>query len=193
MCFSVERLDSHTNADDHTVYRSEKEINEIKENGDPIINFIMHIYSENREAAIKRFTDMCNETRTKLREDIQKAQRAREPQAVFGAKAELPDIIYKHAEDTYQPGHNTMIAAMREVLDEWLTKDERVFLYGQDIEDPKGDVFGLTRGLSTKFAGRVENSPLSESLIIGTCIGRALAGGKTSCVFTICRFLSSSV
>jgi 2-oxoisovalerate dehydrogenase E1 component len=56
--------------------------------------------------------------------------------------------------------------------------DPRVTLYGEDIEDPKGDVFGVTRGLTTAFADRVLNSPLSESTIIGNSIGRALAGGR---------------
>ena len=59
-----------------------------------------------------------------------------------------------------------------------LGTDPRVTLYGQDIEDPKGDVFGLTRGLSTEFPGRVNNSPLTESTITGVSVGRALAGGR---------------
>ena len=57
-----------------------------------------------------------------------------------------------------------------------LVENERVTLFGEDIEDPKGDVFGVTKGLSTEFPSRVRNSPLSESTIIGTSIGRALAG-----------------
>ena len=39
-----------------------------------------------------------------------------------------------------------MLEALREVLRRHLGADGRVSLYGQDIEDPKGDVFGLTRG-----------------------------------------------
>ncbi|MEK6239146.1 MAG: hypothetical protein N2C14_30890, partial [Planctomycetales bacterium] len=54
----------------------------------------------------------------------------------------------------------------------------RVCVFGQDLEDPKGDVFGLTRGLSTKHPGRVRNAPLTESTIVGTAIGRALAGER---------------
>ena len=76
-----------------------------------------------------------------------------------------------------------MLEALREALRAWLKKDPRVSLYGQDLEDPKGDVFGLTRGLSTAFPGRVANAPLSESTIAGVGIGRALAGGRpVSCL-----------
>lgn len=70
----------------------------------------------------------------------------------------------------------TMIEAIREVLRNNLAANERVHLFGEDIEDPKGDVFGVTKGLSTAFPGRVENSPLAEASILGVSIGRALAG-----------------
>ena len=40
-------------------------------------------------------------------------------------------------------------------------------LFGEDIEDPKGGVFGFTKGLSTRHPGRVINSPLAEATIRG--------------------------
>jgi 2-oxoisovalerate dehydrogenase E1 component len=83
----------------------------------------------------------------------------------------------------------TMGSAIREVLNHHLEHDSRLFLYGQDIEDPKGDVFGVTKGLSTNFAGRVCNAPLSESTILGTSIGRALAGQKPVAFIQFADFL----
>ena len=62
-------------------------------------------------------------------------------------------------------------------------------LFGEDIEDPKGDVFGVTRGLSTAFPGRVINSPLSESTIVGVSIGRALAGERPVAFLQFADFL----
>jgi 2-oxoisovalerate dehydrogenase E1 component len=79
--------------------------------------------------------------------------------------------------------------AIRDVLREHLRRDPRVFVYGEDIEDPKGDVFGVTRGLSTEFPLRVCNSPLSESTIVGTCIGRALAGQRPVAMIQFADFL----
>ena len=72
----------------------------------------------------------------------------------------------------------SMLEAMRETLRSLLARDPAVTLAGQDIADPKGDVFGVTRGLSTAFPGRVANAPLTESTIVGTAIGRALTGGR---------------
>jgi 2-oxoisovalerate dehydrogenase E1 component len=65
---------------------------------------------------------------------------------------------------------------MRGVFHHRLANDSSVCLLGEDIEDKKGDVFGVTKGLSTRFKGRVVNSALSESTIVGVCAGMALAG-----------------
>jgi 2-oxoisovalerate dehydrogenase E1 component len=79
--------------------------------------------------------------------------------------------------------------AIKEVLRDHLRKDERVLLLGEDIEDPKGDVFGVTRGLSTEFPGRVINSALTESTILGTSMGRALAGQRPVAFIQFADFL----
>ena len=75
--------------------------------------------------------------------------------------------------------------AILEVLKNHLLDDASVTLYGEDIEDPKGDVFGVTKGLSTRFPGRVMNSPLSESTIVGAAIGRAMVGFNACGIHTI--------
>ncbi len=82
-----------------------------------------------------------------------------------------------------------MREALNATLRERLASDPRVFLLGEDIEAPKGDVFGVTRGLSTAFPGRVRNSALSESTIVGTCIGRALAGQRPVAFIQFADFL----
>jgi 2-oxoisovalerate dehydrogenase E1 component len=53
--------------------------------------------------------------------------------------------------------------------------DDSVFLAGIDVGDG-GNVFGLTRGLAEKYPGRVRDTPISESAIIGTGVGAAMAG-----------------
>jgi pyruvate/2-oxoglutarate/acetoin dehydrogenase E1 component len=49
-------------------------------------------------------------------------------------------------------------------------------LLGQDVADPYGGAFGVTRGLSQAFPARVWNAPISESAIVGAATGLALAG-----------------
>lgn len=176
--FTVERLDSHTNADDHRVYRTAEEIAEIRTKHDPIIYLMKYLYNEDDESAHKRLRDETTRIIEELRPEVKKAQHAAEPKPIFTAKAELPNVVTELAKEEYEEGDLTMISSIRSVLDKWLKQDERVFLYGEDIEDPKGDVFGLTKGLSTTYPGRVVNSPLSESLILGSSVGRALVGQK---------------
>jgi 2-oxoisovalerate dehydrogenase E1 component len=51
-------------------------------------------------------------------------------------------------------------------------------MWGEDIDDPKGGVFGITRGLSQSFPGRGLNAPLAEASIAGVAAGMAITGYK---------------
>lgn len=61
-------------------------------------------------------------------------------------------------------------------LRECLETDERALLIGEDIADPYGGAFKVTRGLSTDFPSRVRTTPISEGAIAGFSAGLALAG-----------------
>jgi 2-oxoisovalerate dehydrogenase E1 component len=65
--------------------------------------------------------------------------------------------------------------AVRSALVAELVEDERVFLAGVDV-GAGGNVFGLTRGLADEFPGRVRDTPISETAIIGLGVGAAMAG-----------------
>lgn len=69
-----------------------------------------------------------------------------------------------------------LVAAINQALAQEMEADERVMLIGEDI-GVNGGVFRVTDGLQKRFgADRVVDSPLSESGIIGTSIGLAMAG-----------------
>jgi pyruvate/2-oxoglutarate/acetoin dehydrogenase E1 component len=55
-------------------------------------------------------------------------------------------------------------------------RDHRAYLLGEDVADPYGGAFKVTRGLSTRFPGRVLSTPISEATIVGAASGLALAG-----------------
>jgi acetoin:2,6-dichlorophenolindophenol oxidoreductase subunit beta len=66
--------------------------------------------------------------------------------------------------------------AIREGLDQSLEADERVFIVGEGVPDPKG-VFGTTLGLREKYGStRVWDMPVSENGLTGACIGAAISG-----------------
>ncbi|MFZ3070487.1 MAG: transketolase C-terminal domain-containing protein [Anaerolineaceae bacterium] len=57
-----------------------------------------------------------------------------------------------------------------------LRQDERVLLLGEDILDPYGGAFKVTRGCSTAYPDRVMTTPISEAGLGGVCAGLALRG-----------------
>jgi pyruvate/2-oxoglutarate/acetoin dehydrogenase E1 component len=61
-------------------------------------------------------------------------------------------------------------------LHQALAADERVYLLGEDVLDPYGGAFKVTRGLSTAFPQRVWTTPISEASITGVAAGMALRG-----------------
>jgi acetoin:2,6-dichlorophenolindophenol oxidoreductase subunit beta len=63
-------------------------------------------------------------------------------------------------------------AALRRILSE----DERVMILGEDLADPYGGAFKVTKGLSTLAPDRVLSTPVSEGAIVGIAAGLALEG-----------------
>jgi pyruvate/2-oxoglutarate/acetoin dehydrogenase E1 component len=70
----------------------------------------------------------------------------------------------------------TVLDSLNSALRHALTLDARVYLLGEDILDPYGGAFKVTRGLSTEFPDRVLTTPISEAGIVGVAIGMALRG-----------------
>jgi pyruvate/2-oxoglutarate/acetoin dehydrogenase E1 component len=72
--------------------------------------------------------------------------------------------------------HLTYGGAVNTALRHLLESDPRVLVYGEDVAEP-GGVFGVTRGLLQSFGpGRVFDTPISESAILGSAIGASLMG-----------------
>lgn len=71
----------------------------------------------------------------------------------------------------------TMAAAMNSALDLAMANDDSVVLLGEDIADPAGGVFKVTKGLSIKYGtDRVRATPIAETAIVGAAVGAALSG-----------------
>jgi len=70
----------------------------------------------------------------------------------------------------------TMAAAIRRTLDQELSANPRMLVFGEDI-GPKGGVHGVTQGLQEKHGiSRVFDTSLSEEGIVGRAVGLAVAG-----------------
>ncbi len=72
-----------------------------------------------------------------------------------------------------------MLEAINEALHEEMARDERVYIFGEDVRVGygRGAPSGLSNGLFAKFGPeRVIDTPISESAIAGTSVGAALWG-----------------
>ena len=70
----------------------------------------------------------------------------------------------------------TVLESLNHGLHQLLDADARVVILGEDILDPYGGAFKVTRGLSLRFPDRVFTTPISEAAIVGLASGLALRG-----------------
>lgn len=148
-----ERLMSHTNSDDHTMYRSADDIRDMREKADPVRILAEKLIAAGvPEADLKTIEHEVNHA---LDVAFTAARKAANPVTALDCKKPLPEKLASGREQRADGDKFTMLEAMREVFRARHGSDKAVYLYGEDLEDPKGDVFGLTRGLSKAFPGQV--------------------------------------
>ena len=175
---NVVRLMPHSSSDDQRKYRSEKALKKDLKR-DPILLFKQiciekDIFSdsdaERIEAKIKKQID--NDTTWAEQQDHPAKDTALK-HVYSDEKVKLGSKLTKISDSI------VMVDAINHALHEEMERNDRMVIYGQDIADPKGGVFTATKGLSSKFGkGRVFNSQLAESSIIGTAVGMAVTGYK---------------
>jgi len=192
----LDRLWSHTLSDDHRVYRTSDEIEEMA-GRDPLFCLRDQLV-QCGALTLSDWKDELAAIAEQVDADYQSAERA--PVAASATTHVLAPPLASadflpaagnffpaspHLNGSGAPktpaiakGDETMVEALNEELRRQLRDDERVLMFGEDIEDPKGGVFGMTRGLSGEFGSRVVNSPLAEATIVGAGVGLAATGWK---------------
>ena len=87
-------------------------------------------------------------------------------------------------------GEVTYLEAISQALDEEMTRDERVFLMGEDIGQ-YGGAFRITEGFLDKYGEwRVLDTPLAESGFVGAAIGAAMMGLRPVVEMQFADFIS---
>lgn len=72
-----------------------------------------------------------------------------------------------------------VLESLNQALHDLMGADPNLHVIGEDIKDPYGGAFKVTRGLSERFPERVLTSPISEAAIIGFATGMAMHGKPT--------------
>ena len=73
---------------------------------------------------------------------------------------------------------SSVAKAINEALTFVFEADDRVCLIGEDILDPYGGAFKISKGLSTRWPNRVFSTPISEAAFTGIAAGLALRGER---------------
>jgi 2-oxoisovalerate dehydrogenase E1 component len=84
-----------------------------------------------------------------------------------------PAFAHSAADPTALVVHN-LNAALHALME----SDDDVLLIGEDLLDPYGGAFKVSRGLSTTFPARVLATPISEAAIVGLASGFSLRGAR---------------
>jgi pyruvate/2-oxoglutarate/acetoin dehydrogenase E1 component len=70
----------------------------------------------------------------------------------------------------------TQVESLRAALHRLMESHQDVVVIGEDIRDPYGGAFKVTKGLSSRFPDRVFATPISEAGLVGAAVGMAMRG-----------------
>jgi 2-oxoisovalerate dehydrogenase E1 component len=175
----VVRLLAHSSSDDQTKYRAPEELardrlrDPIRRLRDALLQG--GILTEAEAAAME--ADVAREVDAAA--DAAQAHELPNPSTArdFLFSPDPPALEYEIAAPA--GAKTVLVDAINHALHEEMERNERMIVFGEDVEDGKGGVFTATKGLSTRFGRRrCFNSPLAEASIVGTAMGLAVRGFK---------------
>jgi 2-oxoisovalerate dehydrogenase E1 component len=156
-----------------------KELFKRWEKKDPVNNYEQFLVSEGilDEASVNAIR---SEIKKHISAEVERAFSEPEPQP--DANRETADVYAPHVhipvERSKTDRELRFVDAISEGLREAMRKHPDLVLMGQDIAD-YGGVFKVTEGFLEEFGGgRVRNTPLCESAIVGAALGLSIKGMK---------------
>jgi len=175
------RLLPHSSSDSQSKYRNKEELEQEKAR-DPIPAF--ESYLTDKKILNPESLDSVKQ---KIKSEIDKAAEEAEKVAhpspnsveryIFAPLQKIPPSTPAPA--TNEGEKIVFVDAINHALKEELARNDKIYLFGQDVADGKGGVFTATTGISTMFGSeRCFNAPLAESSIVGVAIGMAIRGLK---------------
>jgi 2-oxoisovalerate dehydrogenase E1 component len=171
----MERLASHTSSDDQKIYRSAEELSTLSER-DPLEVLKQQMMAEG-SLTLEEFAELDGKMKEQVRAAYVLAEKAENPLPTE-LEANVVTTPPEFDEHMFKPGKYRMGDIINLTLRAGLDADSRRMIFGEDVEDPKGGVFTLTKKLSTDFPQQVFNSPLAESTILGVACGLASYGRR---------------
>ena len=176
------RMHSHSNSDDHLLYRNELERNYVMEY-DPLAKF------ERLLLRYERFTeDEILEIQQAAKAELKTAHKAAlsapdpSPDSIFDFVLPEPYISEKYPDGLHneEGEKKKLITGLNETLKAEFRHNPDTFIWGQDMANKdKGGIFNVSKGLQQEFGKkRVFNAPIAEDFIVGTANGMSRYNDK---------------
>lgn len=187
----LDRLCSHTSSDDHRVYRPQDEIDAM------LLRDPIEVLSKELMEAGELTADEWETIKNRIIEQVDQEYIAAESEADPTPQDLMTELLGDAPEPSPPPiegGRKLRIVdSLNHIFRKGLQGNDRFIMFGEDIEAPKGGVFGLTAGLSDEFPERVFNSPLAEATICGVAIGMACYGMRPIFEFQFIDFVGPAM
>lgn len=169
------RMGSHSNSDDHLLYRSESERNYVVDY-DPLAKFRRMLiryerFTEEELQAIEA------ETKATIKQAHKAAMAAPDPdpESIYDFVFAEPVGSEKYPEGLHseEGEKKKFITALNETLKAEFRHNPDTFIWGQDMANKdKGGIFNVSKGMQQEFGEkRVFNGPIAEDFILGTANG----------------------
>lgn len=175
------RLLSHSTSDDQAKYRPKESIEEDLKN-DPLQKYVSELIKE-KLITKEAYEELMSEINDHINQAADWALSSPDPDPktinkyVLDESGKKNKLKYNECKSEGVP--IVMVDAINHALREEMERNDKIYVFGEDVADGKGGVFTATKGLSTQFGSeRVFNSPLAEASILGVGVGMALTGKK---------------
>ncbi len=175
------RLLPHSSSDSQIKYRSKEELEKDKQN-DPIPKF-ENVLLQSGLFSVEELQKFKDQIKNEVDQAAERAQQHPDPDPktlylyLYAPQEEQKTLEYEKTEPSGD--RVVLVDAINHALKEEMARNDKMYVFGEDVADKKGGVFTATSGLSTQFGKeRCFNSPLAESSIIGVAIGMAVYGLK---------------
>lgn len=176
------RMHSHSNSDDHLLYRSEMERNYVQDY-DPLAKFRRLLIRYNRFTEDELLA-LEEAAKNELKAAHKAAMAAPDPapESIFDFVSPEPVVSVKYPEGLHnETGEKKkLITALNETLKAEFRHNPDTFIWGQDMANKdKGGIFNVSKGLQQEFGKkRVFNAPIAEDFIVGTANGMSRYNDK---------------
>ncbi|MFN8361787.1 MAG: thiamine pyrophosphate-dependent enzyme [Candidatus Kapaibacterium sp.] len=173
-----DRIGSHSNSDNHELYRPKEVIEEMKAR-DPLVRF-REVLLEKKLLKEEQIQELEAQNQRSIFEAADKVEPSPDPAPESYSSFLLPEAVVGYDDDSekrYVNDPNAPQLTFREGINlamvQEFKRNPNTFLWGQDVASVKKQgIFNVPKGLLDEFGNdRIFNAPIAEDYIVGTANG----------------------